>query len=62
MSEIGLRSGKIRAGLYKCGEYHIERQSSDYWHVKKFYNSDAEVVVSQHKTFTEAYIKARYGH
>lgn len=55
MSDIGLRSGKIRAGLYACGEYRIERQPSDYWWIKL-----GDKVVEQHKTLTEAYYSARY--
>lgn len=55
MAEIGLRSGKIRAGLYKCGKYTIERQSTDYWWIKL--NNE---LIEQHKTLTKAYCSARY--
>jgi hypothetical protein len=55
MSDIGLRSGKIRAGLYACGEYRIERQPSDYWWIKL-----DGIFIEQHKTLTEAYYSARY--
>lgn len=60
MSEIGLRSGKIRAGLYRCGQYTIERKQSDYWAIFKYYGSDAEIHLSQWRTLTEAYYEARY--
>lgn len=55
MCVIGLRSGKIRPGLYRCGEYRIERQPSDYWWVTK----DGSLV-KQFRTMTEAYEWCRY--
>ncbi len=55
MATIGLRSGKIKAGLYRCGEYRIERQQTDYWHVSK----DGEFV-RQFSTMTEAYEWCRH--
>ena len=55
MCIIGLRSGKIRAGLYRCGEYRIERQPTDYWHVFK-----DGALLRQFRTMTEAYEWCRY--
>jgi hypothetical protein len=55
MCIIGLRSGKIRAGLYRCGDYRIERQPRDYWHVTM--NGEFR---AQFPTMTEAYEWCRY--
>jgi hypothetical protein len=54
MSEIGHRSGKIRAGEYKFGQYRIVRQPSDYWHVYIYYGSDHERMVHQANTLSDA--------
>ena len=55
MATIGLRSGKIKPGLYRCGQYMIERQPTDYWHVIK----DGSLL-HQFNTMTQAYEWCRY--
>lgn len=59
MCDIGLRSGKIRAGLYRCGNYRIERQITDYWLIK---NQDGSLKqgLCPFNTLTEAYNFCRY--
>lgn len=52
--QIGVRSGKIHSGLYKCGNYRIELKKG-YWWVYKYYGTDAEYCVYQATSLSKAY-------
>ena len=42
MAEIGVRSGKIKPGVYRCGPLVIARARTGWWWVYADYGSDRE--------------------
>lgn len=61
MAEIGVRSGKIRPGVYRCGHLVIAKAKTGWWWVYKYYGSDHERLVhhTPFKTQGDAYSWAK---
>ena len=55
MVDIGLRSGKVVAGLYRCGRWRIEKIGA-HWHAM---TGNPWATRAEFKTMTEAYLWCR---
>lgn len=59
IADISPRSEKIRAGLYRCGEFTIERTKTGWppgtWFVHRSYGTPNQQTVGSFICFAEAY-------
>lgn len=54
MAEIGLRSGKIAPGLYRCGAYVIRKASLE-WETFIAFGTEAENLINRSRSLSDAY-------
>lgn len=60
MVDIGLRSGKLRAGIYQCNGAYIVKAPTGWWWVQAEINPASQLYWDQpFNTLTEAYIWCR---
>lgn len=55
MADIGLKSGKIKPGKYRCGKFQIIKSDSGEWMIVL-----RDEVLRICNTMSDAYYKARY--
>lgn len=55
MADIGVRSGKVRKGLYTCGKYVIELMPSGWWFVWTDFSNADKKMLKQFDTLGNAY-------